>query len=77
PDASKIALAYLVFFLKQNGVTLIDCQQETAHLASLGASPISRSDFNDHLRRVVDLPAITSWKTLADCPLCQFHTLAG
>lgn len=77
PDASKIALAYLVFFLKQNGVMLIDCQQETAHLASLGAAPISRADFNDHLRRVIDLPTITSWKTVADCPLCRFHTLPG
>lgn len=74
-DASKIALAYLVFFLRQNGVTLIDCQQETAHLASLGARPISRTDFSAHLRRVVDLPPITTWKNLSDCPLCPLYTL--
>ena len=35
PDASKIALAYLVFFLS-NGVTLIDCQQETARSGFAG-----------------------------------------
>jgi len=34
-DGSKVALAYLVHFLRQHGVELIDCQQETGHLASL------------------------------------------
>ena len=42
-DASKIALAYLVAFLRSHGVRMIDCQQETGHLASLGAAPIPRS----------------------------------
>lgn len=69
-DASKVALAYLVFFLRQNGVTLIDCQQETAHLASLGAYPVSRALFNEHLQRVVDLPTVSSWDTTGKCPLC-------
>ncbi len=32
-DASKIALAALCAFLDQHGVTMIDCQQETDHLA--------------------------------------------
>ena len=44
-DASKIAMAYLVHFLRANGVGMIDCQQETAHLASMGARPISRDHF--------------------------------
>ncbi len=38
-DGSKIALAQLVRFLRARGVTMIDCQQETKHLASLGAYP--------------------------------------
>jgi leucyl/phenylalanyl-tRNA--protein transferase len=38
-DASKVALAYLVAFLRSHGVRMIDCQQETGHLASLGAAP--------------------------------------
>jgi leucyl/phenylalanyl-tRNA--protein transferase len=41
-DASKVALAYLVAFLRSHGVRMIDCQQETGHLASLGAAPIPR-----------------------------------
>jgi len=44
-DSSKIALAALCAFCAENGVPLIDCQQETAHLRSLGASPIKREAF--------------------------------
>ena len=44
-DASKIALAHLCAHLKQRGFGIIDCQMETAHLASLGARPIPRRDF--------------------------------
>lgn len=60
-DASKIALAYLVHFLKQQGVKMIDCQQETGHLASLGAAPISRSEFIDKMKQAIAKPRITSW----------------
>ena len=45
PNASKIALAALVSFCKSNGIAMIDCQQNTRHLASLGASEISRAEF--------------------------------
>lgn len=48
-DASKIALAYLVTFLSRHGVQWIDCQQQTEHLASLGAAPVSRSEFATHV----------------------------
>ena len=30
-------------FLRRHGVQMVDCQQETGHLASLGAAPIPRS----------------------------------
>jgi leucyl/phenylalanyl-tRNA--protein transferase len=61
-DASKVALAYLVAFLRGHGVRLIDCQQETSHLASLGAAPISRARFLEHLRAAIREPAITAWQ---------------
>jgi leucyl/phenylalanyl-tRNA--protein transferase len=63
-DASKVALAYLVHFLKENGVSMIDCQQETAHLASLGAIPISRADFIGRLREAIEQPEINIWKPI-------------
>jgi len=56
-DASKIALAHLVEFLKFAGIPYIDCQQETSHLASLGASPIPRKDFMAALAWAKDQPS--------------------
>ena len=44
-DASKIALAHLCRHLEQQGFAVIDCQMNTAHLASLGAREIRRSAF--------------------------------
>ena len=44
-DGSKMALACLVSVCLQHGVSAIDCQQNTRHLASLGAREIPRSDF--------------------------------
>lgn len=64
-DGSKIALAYLVRFLRQQGVRMIDCQQETGHLASLGAAPIPRAQFLAHLRNTIELPQITAWEPIA------------
>lgn len=60
-DASKIALAALVCFCRAHGIEVIDCQQETAHLASLGARPWPRARFEAHLRAVVDLPLAAPW----------------
>ena len=44
-DGSKMALACLVSVCIQHGIPLIDCQQNTRHLASLGAREVSRSEF--------------------------------
>jgi leucyl/phenylalanyl-tRNA--protein transferase len=44
-DASKVAFAYLVARLKAGGFTLLDCQFQTEHLASLGAAEIPRDDY--------------------------------
>lgn len=60
-DASKIALAALVCFCRAHGIEVIDCQQETGHLASMGARAWPRADFEAHLKRVVDLPAPANW----------------
>ena len=44
-DASKTALAWLVARMKTGGYTLLDCQFMTAHLASLGATTVSRKAY--------------------------------
>jgi leucyl/phenylalanyl-tRNA---protein transferase len=51
-DASKVAFVHMVEKLKADGFELIDCQQQTRHLASFGARAIPRSEF---LRRIADL----------------------
>src|SRR5437667_6961755 len=43
PDASKVALVHLVGMLRAYNFPLVDCQQETAHLARFGAKPIPRN----------------------------------
>ncbi len=50
-DASKIALAALIGFCREYGVKHIDCQQNTRHLASLGAHEIARELFLRHVRQ--------------------------
>ena len=55
-DASKIALAHLVAFARSEGMPMLDCQQQTAHLASLGARPIPRIEFAEALARLVHCP---------------------
>ncbi|MEQ8704152.1 MAG: leucyl/phenylalanyl-tRNA--protein transferase [Phaeodactylibacter sp.] len=49
-NASKFGFISLVRQLKAQGFTLIDCQQETGHLLSLGATTIPRPEFLQALR---------------------------
>jgi leucyl/phenylalanyl-tRNA---protein transferase len=57
-----VALAALVERLKADGFGLIDCQQETRHLASLGAAPIQRAEFVQKLAELIHFPLIpTRW----------------
>jgi leucyl/phenylalanyl-tRNA--protein transferase len=50
PDASKVALAWLVAALRRAGTELLDCQFITAHLASLGAVEVSQRRYVALLR---------------------------
>jgi leucyl/phenylalanyl-tRNA--protein transferase len=52
-DASKVALTHLVAMLARAQFPMIDCQQHTAHLARLGARPISRAEFAKRLGPLV------------------------
>ena len=60
-NASKIALAALICLCKKEQVGLIDCQQNTRHLASLGAKTIPRQEFLDHVNRAKNA-ANLNWK---------------
>jgi len=52
-DASKVALVHLVEILRSLDVPLVDCQQETAHLAAFGARPVARERFAAHLVELI------------------------
>lgn len=73
-DASKIALSALVAFAKQNEIRWIDCQQNTRHLASLGAHEIAQADFLHAVNKAVTQTAPTweflplYWKNLFSTP---------
>lgn len=63
-DASKVALTALVGLLRRLDVPVIDCQQETRHLASLGARPIPRARFARHLDELIHSTAVPGgWRS--------------
>jgi leucyl/phenylalanyl-tRNA---protein transferase len=49
PNASKAGFIRLVHALQNAGYKMIDCQQETGHLVSLGAKTIQRDLFLEYL----------------------------
>lgn len=53
PDASKVALAWLVAALRIGGAELLDCQFITSHLASLGAIEIPQKRYLAMLREAM------------------------
>ncbi|MCW5593388.1 MAG: leucyl/phenylalanyl-tRNA--protein transferase, partial [Burkholderiales bacterium] len=55
-DASKAALVKLVERLRALDVRVIDCQQATRHLASLGAREIPRREFAQMLAESIQYP---------------------
>lgn len=61
PDASKIALAALVAMCRANNVEIVDCQQSTRHLASLGAREMPRAEFLERIQWGTRQPAVV-WK---------------
>lgn len=45
PDASKVALVYLVEWLRENGYTLLDTQWMTDHLRQFGGREVPREQY--------------------------------
>ena len=59
PDASKVALAWLVARLKVGHFTLLDCQFMTSHLASRGAVTVSRERYAGLLGAALSSAGVT------------------
>ena len=56
-DASKVALVALVELMRDSGMTLLDTQWSTPHLASLGAIEVPRPEY---LRLLADALGINA-----------------
>ena len=54
-DMSKVALAHLVFRLRERGFALLEVQYLTAHLAQFGVTLISGNDYRDRLAKALTL----------------------
>ena len=70
-NASKIALAHLARQLERWQADhptkcMIDCQMNTAHLASLGAREIPRSEFIARLQELINCEPVARWQFDAD-----------
>lgn len=65
PDASKIALFYLVQRLREWRFPLIDCQIANPYLLSMGAEEIPRAEFLKHLEKEANQDGYCgSWEVL-------------
>ena len=61
-DASKVALAALINLLRSLDTKMVDCQQQTEHLATFGARPIARAEFATRLDALIHSTApSTAW----------------
>lgn len=61
-NASKYGFIHFIRWLERNGTTLVDCQQETAHLKSLGAKMIPSESFYKRLKENIFLPTrVMKW----------------
>jgi leucyl/phenylalanyl-tRNA---protein transferase len=73
-NGSKLALCGLVAFCRHHGMPIIDCQQQTPHLASLGARPWERRVFAQRLTGLTSQSPVNwefdplYWKSLFTAP---------
>jgi leucyl/phenylalanyl-tRNA--protein transferase len=68
PNASKLALGCFVHFLRRHGFVMIDCQQKTAHLASLGAKEVPRQHFLEEMLVLRQQVPLTNWAIRLSMP---------
>jgi leucyl/phenylalanyl-tRNA--protein transferase len=63
-DAAKLAVVQLVRHLRAGGFQLLDCQQQTPHMARFEAQEISDARYADLLRPLLD--EVPEWPAILD-----------
>lgn len=69
PDASKVALAWLVALMRRAGFALLDCQFMTEHLRSMGAVEMAQADYRRMVERARGQPHASlgmAWRYFAE-----------
>lgn len=80
PDASKVALTWLVALLRSAGFALLDCQFMTEHLRSMGAIEMSQAEYRQLVSRAQGRPRTslgTAWRGFAAGYASGVGTTAG
>jgi leucyl/phenylalanyl-tRNA--protein transferase len=62
-DGSKMALTALVHVCEKHNIQAIDCQQNTRHLASMGAQEMSRQAFLELMQPALSMTS-PDWKNV-------------
>jgi leucyl/phenylalanyl-tRNA--protein transferase len=68
PDASKVALAWLVALLRAAGFALLDCQFMTEHLRSMGATELPQAEYRGLVAQAHGQPRTslgTAWRSFS------------
>lgn len=61
-NASKVLMVHLAHQLQEWGYEIMDCQVESSHLLSMGATTVSRREFLSILKACVDAkPKESGW----------------
>ena len=76
-DASKIAVATLIWQLSAWGFPGIDCQVPSAHLQSLGCVSMPRDEFLSLNKHYQNLPAPEAWTFDPEIPQRHLNPAAG
>lgn len=69
PDASKVALVWLVALLRDAGFVLLDCQFMTDHLRSMGAVEMAQADYRRLMQNANGQPRTslgTAWRRFSN-----------
>jgi leucyl/phenylalanyl-tRNA--protein transferase len=69
PNASKVALAWLVALLTRAGFALLDCQFMTEHLRSMGAVEIPQREYRRRVEQAQGRPRTslgTAWRAFSE-----------
>lgn len=75
PEASRAALACLIFWLKNNNFSIMDCQQASPHMLAMGATQITAHKFDQELKTALQNREWSAclWRGGSDIEGLRYH----